>query len=158
MTQETTGATLARRVFIYGEHRFDNPGAEYTVEQIQQHLVQYFPEMAHATTEEKVLPDGTVEITFRKQVARKGSGWEAEKRLVVLLAELEVVPPYEDPLAELTAALGGKPVSLAAILDVRDSLQAHTNHVFGLASRTEQVVKRCLDLPPSPTRGVPLGF
>lgn len=158
MTQDTMIAASARRIFIYGDHRFDDPGAEYTVEQIQQHLVQYFPELAHATTEEKTLPDGMVEITFRKQVARKGSGYEPDKRLVSLLAELEAVPPYDDPLAELTAALGARPLSLAAILDARDTLQTNANQFFGLADRTAQVVKRCMDLPPSPTRGIPLGF
>ena len=114
--------------------------------------------MAHATIEEKTLPDGTVEIIFRKQVARKGTGDEMDNRLSLLLAELEAVPLYDDPLAELTAALGTEPLTLAAVLDAHEILQSHANRVFGLAGRTEQVVKRCLQLPPSPTRGVPLGF
>lgn len=158
MTQETISTAPARRVFIYGEHRFDDPGAAYTVEQIKNHLNQYFPELAHATTEQKNLPDGTVEITFRKQVARKGAGDGLDNRLSLLLVELEAVPPYDDPLAELTAALGTEPLTLAAVFDAHEILQSHANRVFGLAGRTEQVVKRCLDLPPSPTRGVPLGF
>lgn len=155
--QAQSGATPAtRRVFIYGDHRFDDPGAEYTTEQVRQHLVQYFPELAHASVEEKTLPDGTVEVTFRKQVARKGSGDSG--RLALLLGELEGIPPYEDPLAELAAALGPPPHSLAAILDARDTLEAQADLVYGQTSRTAQVVKRCLDLPPSPTRSVPLGF
>ena len=158
MTQDPTTTAPARRVFIYGDHRFDDPGSEYTVEHVKDHLSMYFPELAHATTEEKTLPDGTMEITFRKQVARKGTGHEIDNRLSLLLAELEAVPPYDDPLAELTAALGAEPLTLAAVLDAHDTLQAHANHVFGLAAWTEQVVKRCLDLPPSPTRGVALGF
>jgi hypothetical protein len=91
-------------------------------------------------------------------VARKGSGYEPDNRLVSLLTELAAVPPYEDPLAELNATLGREPLTLAAILHARDTLQTHANQVFGLAGRTAQVVKRCLDLPPSPTGGVPLGF
>lgn len=154
----TTSTETQRRVFIYGDHRFDDPGAEYTVEQIRTHLAAYFPELAHATTEEKNLPDGTVAITFRKQVARKGAGDELDNRLSLLLAELEAVPPYNDPLVELTAILGREPLTLAAILDARDTLQTHADRVFGLAGRTEQVVKRCLDLPPCPTRGVPPAF
>lgn len=179
MTQDPTTTAPARRVFIYGDHRFEGPGGEYTVEQIRTHLAAYFPELAHATTEEKNLPDGTVEITFHKQVARKGSGdagrlapsasselagASAEQRpdavrgQVLLLNELEAVPPYEDPLAELTATLGREPLTLAAILDAHGTLQSHANYVFGLADRTAQVVKRCLDLSPFPARGVPLGF
>lgn len=158
MTQDPTTTAPARRVFIYGDHRFEDPGGEYTVEQIRTHLTAYFPELAHATTEEKTLPDGTVEITFRKQVARKGSGDESDSRLTMLLSELEAMLPYNDPLAELTATLGREPLTLAAILDARDTLQTHANQVFGLADRTTQVVKRCMELSPSPTRDVPLGF
>jgi PRTRC genetic system protein C len=158
MTQDPTTTAPARRVFIYGDHHFEDPGAGYTAEQIRTHLTAYFPELAHATTEEKTLPDGTVEITFRKQVARKGSGDETGSRLALLLSELEAVPPYDDPLAELTAALGAEPLTLATVLEAHETLQGHANHVFGLAGRTAQVVKRCMDLPPSPTRGVPFGF
>ena len=118
-------------------------------------MVQYFPELAHAAVEEKALPDGTVEVTFRKQVARKGSSDAG--RLSLLLDELAAVLPYDDPLAELAASLGS-PLSLAALLDARDTLHARADQVYGQASRTAQVVKRCLDLPPSPTSGVPLGF
>jgi PRTRC genetic system protein C len=172
MTQDHTTTAPTRRIFIYGEHRFDDPGAEYTVEHVKNHLQVYFPELAHATTEEKTLADGTVEISFRKQVARKGSGdadrlapsasselaLNTVKGLALLLSELAAVPPYEDPLAELTATLGREPLTLAAILDARDTLQTHADQVFGLAGRTAQVVKRCLELPSSPAHGVPLGF
>lgn len=158
MAQDPTTTAPARRVFIYGDHRFVDPGSEYTVEHVKDHLSMYFPELAHATIEEKTLPDGTVEINFRKQVARKGTGDEMDNRLSLLLAELDAVPPYDDPLAELTAALGREPLTLAAVLDAHDTLQSYANQVFGLADRTAQVVKRCLDLSPSPTRGVPLGF
>jgi PRTRC genetic system protein C len=156
MSQGSSTTPSVHRIFAYGDHRFDDPGAQYTTEQVRQHLVQYFPELAHATAEEKTLPDGTVEVAFRRQVARKGS--RDAGRLALLLSELEAIPPYEDPLAELAVALGPPPRSLAAILNVRDVLQTQADLVYGQASRTVQVVKRCLDLPPSPTRGVPLGF
>jgi hypothetical protein len=97
-----------------------------------------------------------VEVTFRKQVARKGSG--DSDRLALLLGELEAIPPHQDHLAELAAALGPAPLSLAAILNAQDTLRAHTDLVYGQTSRVAQVVKRCIDLPPSPTSGVPLGF
>jgi PRTRC genetic system protein C len=158
MTEQAQSSTTAttRRVFVYGDHRFDDPGVQYTTEQVRQHLVQYFPEMAHATVEEKTLPDGTAEVTFRKQVARKGSADSG--RLALLLGELEGIPPYQDPLAELAVTLGSPPLPLAAILDAQDTLQAQADLVYGQASRTAQVVKRCLKLPPSPTHGIPLGF
>lgn len=150
MTNTTT--TPTRRVFRYGDHTFDDPGAEYTVEQIRHHLGTYFPELAHAETEEKERPDGTLEVTFRKRVARKGAA-PAD-----VLAALATIPPYEDPLAELAAALGPPPLTLAQILDTRDQMQAHANHVYDLSTRTAKVVTRCLALSPSPTGRVPAGF
>lgn len=63
-----------RRVFRYGDKQFPDPGAEYTPEQVLNHLKGFFPELGHAKTEEKTLADGTLEITFSKQVTRKGIG------------------------------------------------------------------------------------
>lgn len=68
----TQEATYAHRVFKYGGKTFPDPGAEYSVDQVLQHLRTYFPELGHARTDEKTLDDGTQEITFSKQVTRKG--------------------------------------------------------------------------------------
>jgi len=66
-------ATQARRIFKYGDKSFPDPGAEYSVEQILAHLKGFFPELGHAKSEERMLEDGTLEITFSKQVTRKGA-------------------------------------------------------------------------------------
>jgi PRTRC genetic system protein C len=70
MTTDTNSPT--RRIFRYGDKSFPDPGSEYSPEQVLTHLKSFFPELGHAKTEEKVLDDGTVEITFSKQVSRKG--------------------------------------------------------------------------------------
>jgi hypothetical protein len=36
-------------------------------------LKTFFPALGHARVDEKTLPDGTLEISFSKQVTRKGS-------------------------------------------------------------------------------------
>jgi PRTRC genetic system protein C len=155
-TQQTDNS--ARRVFVYEGHRFDDPGAEYSVEQVQNHLVVYFPAVAHAAVEEKTLPDGTREITFRKQVARKGCATSVQDKLALLLSELANVAPYEDPSAEVRATLGSGPLSLAAIFNARETLQANADQVFAQADCTSRVVERCVRLPPAPLHGVPSGF
>ncbi len=68
----TTENTTTRRIFRYADKQFPDPGAEYTPQQILDHLKQFFPELGHARIEEKTLADGTLEITFSKQVTRKG--------------------------------------------------------------------------------------
>jgi len=65
--------SVEQRIFRYGDKTFPDPGSQYTVEQILSHLKGYFPELGHAKTEERRLEDGTREITFSKQVTRKGS-------------------------------------------------------------------------------------
>ena len=69
----TPETTTTRRVFRYGDKQFPDPGAEYTPEHVLTHLRGFFPELGHAKTEEKTLADGTLEITFSKQVTRKGA-------------------------------------------------------------------------------------
>ena len=69
-TQENT---YTRRIFKYGDKEFPDPGDEYTPQHILEHLKGYFPELGHAKIEEKILDDGTLEITFSKQVTRKGA-------------------------------------------------------------------------------------
>ena len=66
-------APAPQRLFRYGEHTFDDPGPQYSPDQVRSHLTAYFPELGQATAHETVRPDGMVEITFRKQVTTKGS-------------------------------------------------------------------------------------
>ena len=61
-----------RRIFKYGEIEFPDPGPEHTPADILNHLKQFFPELGHARIEERTLADGALEVTFSKQVTRKG--------------------------------------------------------------------------------------
>jgi PRTRC genetic system protein C len=77
----TAGAMAAvRRLFRYGGQTFPDPGPEYSVEHVLRHLQGFLPELAQAKVEEKQLPDGTLEITFSKQVARKGAARKGAAR------------------------------------------------------------------------------
>ena len=64
--------TTTRRVFKYGGKEFPDPGAEYTSQQVLDHLKNFFPELGNATIDEKQVEDGTLEIAFSKQVTTKG--------------------------------------------------------------------------------------
>ena len=69
MSTQTDSPT--RRLFRYGDKTFPDPGTEHSIEQILQHLRQFFPELGHARTDTKTLDDGTLEVTFSKQVTTK---------------------------------------------------------------------------------------
>lgn len=69
---EAESSTITRRVFKYNGQTYDDPGPEYTVEEVKKHLATIFPEVSQAETEEKDLDDGTKEITFIKRAGTKG--------------------------------------------------------------------------------------
>jgi PRTRC genetic system protein C len=60
------------RVFKYNGQVYEDPGPEYTPEEIRSHLATIYPEVAQADIQEKTLEDGTVEITFVKRAGTKG--------------------------------------------------------------------------------------
>jgi PRTRC genetic system protein C len=55
-----------------GNYEFRDDDDQFTTEQVQQQLTQYFPELANATTDEKELENGTREVTFVKRAGTKG--------------------------------------------------------------------------------------
>ena len=60
------------RVFKYADHTIPDPGAQYSIEQVRQSLVSYFPELAKATHSTKKLSNGNTQVTFQKQTTTKG--------------------------------------------------------------------------------------
>ena len=61
-----------QRVFKYADHVIPDPGPEYSIKQVKQSLITYFPELAKATHSTKKLDGGRVEVTFQKQTTTKG--------------------------------------------------------------------------------------
>jgi PRTRC genetic system protein C len=61
------------RVFIYDGQTFEDPGPEYSVQDVLAHLAQTYPELASGTWHSRTLPDSTEEITFVKVTGEKGS-------------------------------------------------------------------------------------
>jgi PRTRC genetic system protein C len=156
--------TPARRLFRYGDHTFDDPGAAYTPEQVRAHLTAFFPELARATTEEKPLPDGTLEITFRKQITTKGAGADEATAVGVLAGILAQLPPYTDPLQEAILALGVEDGSARpaftydTLLLYHDRLQPAADAGDEEARKRLETIAQCLQIPPIPLPAVPLGY
>ena len=60
------------RIFKYGPHRFEAIDAGFSPEDVRRALVQHFPRLATARTQETTLPNGDVEIEFVEVVGQKG--------------------------------------------------------------------------------------
>lgn len=143
-----------RRVFRYADQTFPDPGAEYTPEQVLHHLRTFFPELGHAATEEATLPDGTLQITFRKQVTRKGTG-----ALPALTAALATLPAAADPPSGLYAALAAEErLTLAALRRHSALLRRHVEQTQAESAAIDRIVRACRQLTPVPLPHLPPGF
>jgi PRTRC genetic system protein C len=158
-TQETTPV---RRIFKYGDKTFPDPGAEYSVAQILQHIRQFLPELGNAKTEERELPDGTREITFSKQVTRKGAiPTPVAERAVIdtLVATLTAVPEYENPLNAVYATLAEeRPLTLHTLRQHTQLLHDHADQLHDQTFAVNKVILSCKRLAPTPLLHLPLGF
>jgi len=153
--------TPVRRIFKYGGQTFPDPGAAYSTDQVLQHLRAYFPELGHAKVSEKQLPDGTLEITFSKQISRKGADSSAAAALVTALAG---VPVYDNPLTPVYTVLGlgqrdgQRPLTLATLRQHRSLFRTHANQLQAQTTALHKVIDACQQLAPIPTVRLPLGF
>ena len=146
--------TPQNRIFRYADFTFPEPGAAFSTEQVQTHLASIYPEIAHATMTEKILPDGTVEITFRKQVASKGCGTTPLTQLIVDLGKM---PALATLLADRLATLGTTP-TLQALLPYHTLLDVYHDQNQFTHQRLREICKACLQIPPTPPPYLPLGF
>ncbi len=150
------------RIFKYADKSFPDPGPDYSVAQVLQHLCTFFPELGHARTEEKTLADGTREITFSKQVTRKGAlpAPVAEQAAIdTLVTALTVVPEYDNPLTPVYAALAAEaPLTLHALRQHTQLLHDHADQLHDQTFAVNQVILSCKRLSPTPLLHLPLGF
>jgi PRTRC genetic system protein C len=160
MTTQTDASV--RRVFRYADKVFPDPGAEYSVEQVLQHLRTFFPELGHARTEEKTLPDGTQEITFSKQVTRKGAlpaPAAAPAAIDILVTALTAVAEYDSPLNPVYEVLiKERPLTLHTLRQHTQLLHDHADQMHDQTFAVNKVILPCKRLAPTPLLHLPLGF
>ena len=150
------------RIFKYADKSFPDPGAEYSVEQVLQHLRAFFPELGHAKKEERELPDGTREITFSKQVTRKGTlpAPVAEMSAIdTLVTALTAVAEYDNPLNPVYEALiKERPLTLHTLRQHTQLLHDHADQLHDQTFAVNKVILSCKHLSPTPLLYLPLGF
>jgi PRTRC genetic system protein C len=151
VTTSVQTPTNQPRVFKYLDHTIDDPGPEYSIEQVRQALVPFFPELSRSTVQEETLPSGAVQVIFTKQATTKGSviGEVAER--------LQALPPADDPLGRLLQELA-PPLTLQGLLTVREGIRAYASQGERTGERTRKAVAQCFQLQPIPLGQCPVGF
>ena len=132
------------RIFKYGDKNFPDPGPAYSVEQVLAHLRTFFPELGHAKTEERELPDGTREITFSKQVTRKGAlpAPVAEQAAIdTLVTALTAVSEYDNPLNPVYEVLiKERPLTLHTLRQHTRRLHDHADQLHEQTFAVNKVI------------------
>jgi len=60
------------RIFKYQDQTWEDPGENFSNEDVKKHLTQFFPELAQASIETKDMDGGVTEVRFVKRAGTKG--------------------------------------------------------------------------------------
>lgn len=72
-TEETVSEAPPARVFTYNDQSWDDPGPEYSNDDVRKHLAGFFPELANAEAQIRDLDDGRQEVKFVKRAGTKAN-------------------------------------------------------------------------------------
>ena len=146
-----------KRSFLYDGTYFEDPGPEYSAQDVLNFLAQSYPELEQGSWHSRNLPDGSEEITFVKVAGEKGATRPADitRRLTGFtpppLAAIELVRS----LAELERAGN---LSADRLLALAPEIEVGLAEIDRIAARSGKVTTRCLALTPVSLPAVPVGF
>jgi PRTRC genetic system protein C len=156
LIEEAAASTPKRRTFVYDGQYFSDPGAEYSTEDVLRFLAQDYPELESATRHSRTLPDGAEEITFVKVAGEKGAAAITADDLVTRLRQLN---PAQLAAARLARQLlTGEPPTPEQIIARAGPIEAALQQLEPFTQKSQEALRRCLDLQPVPHPRVPLGF
>jgi PRTRC genetic system protein C len=148
-----------KRVFVYDGQYFEDPGPEYSVEDVLGFLASTYPELENGTWNRRPMPDGTEEITFVKVTGEKGV--DVTPHLIADRLAAGTTPTRLQAiqvLRQLTAAEEEGELTVAYLLDAEPRLETALHQAEQVAQASQRMVARCLALSPVPLPRVPLGF
>lgn len=157
-----------RRVFLYDNQVFEDPGPEYSVQDVLNFLATTYPELGNGTWTSRSLPDGGEEITFVKVTGEKGSGAARSNGNLVtprhLIAALYRLNPTEieaitllDQISRLETEETSK-LDAMRLLAMTPAIEAALQQAERISTDSQRIVRQCLDLTPIPHPKVPFGF
>lgn len=161
-------AQPTRRVFLYDNQLFEDPGPEYSAQDVLNFLATTYPELGNGTWTSRNLPDGGEEITFVKVTGEKGSEAARSNGNAVtprhLIAALQRLHPTEIEaitlLDQITSLEAEEPSKLDAmrLLAMTPAIETALQQAERISNDSQRIVRQCLDLTPIPHPKVPLGF
>lgn len=147
------------RLFKYGDQAWEDPGPEFSNDDVKKQLTAYFPELANADVKEAALPDGRTEVSFVKRAGTKGSddispSWIAARLADVKPANLEG-PTLLGRLQDLERA--GR-LEASALVEMQPVLERSMAELDAHVVESKKVLSRCSQLTATPSSSTPAGF
>ncbi|GIK40433.1 MAG: hypothetical protein BroJett011_42660 [Chloroflexota bacterium] len=147
-----------KRVFIYNNKHYEDPGAHFTIEQVRASMAQLFPEVENASWNINMASDGTQEITFVKVTGEKGATVTPQQVInaVVVISPTQVHAVnllHSLAQMDLSGQLGG-----ATLLRLAPEIEGALAQAEEIAQGSQKVLTRCLALKSVPAFQIPIGF
>ncbi len=147
-----------KRLFAYDSQYWQDPGPEYTVEDVLSFLADTYPELKNGTWSSRTLPDGTEEFTFVKVTGEKGGGLAAEVAARLCTGTTPTDIYGVDLLHRLAEIEEERQLSADLLLANAPQIEAALDQTARIAQYSQRMVARCLALKPTPLPGIPVGF
>ena len=145
-----------RRVYVYDNQYFDDPGPDYTPQDVLRLLAQSYPELENGTWTTRTMPDGAEEIAFVKVTGEKGN--TVSPRLIVTSLFNQTSPASIQAIETLKELAASGPLSANELLALAPQIEAALQQADRISEQSTRIVARCLLLKPVPHPRVPLGF
>ncbi len=148
------------RVFEYMGEQFQDPGPQYTIDDVIGYLAETYPELkAGATFTTKEQPDGTVLVTISKVTGEKGAT-VTTAQVIERLNQIQPLSVDAIPLIrELEPLNAAGQIDVARLLQLGPRIEQALVQAERVSDESRRVVERCLELKPVPLpHTVPLGF
>jgi PRTRC genetic system protein C len=158
-----------RRIFLYDNQVFADPGSEYSVQDVLDFLAMTYPELAAGTWHTRTLPDGAAgaveEITFVKVTGEKGSSITgrqlAVRQLVACLNQLSPTQLQAITLLDRIRTMetdDQQAFSVSNLLELTPDIESALHQAERIATTSQRIGQQCLQLTPIPHPKIPLGF
>jgi PRTRC genetic system protein C len=155
---DPTGPVYRPRHFYYDGQLFEDPGPEYSPQDILNFLAATYPELRNGTWTQRTLPDGSEEITFHKVTGEKG----AAVTVAQLLQALDTVQPRRIAAfaltQQITTLVATEQLTPETMLAMGPEIEAALKEAERLSTSGGRITGQILAIPASPHNRVPLGF
>jgi PRTRC genetic system protein C len=159
VVSESTTRKPKQRVFVYDGQDFEDPGPQYSIEDVLRFLAQTYPELEDGAWNSRLMPDETEEITFVKVTGEKGG--EVTAHLIARRLTAGVQPSRiqaTNLLNQLIAAEAEGALTVPYLLEAEPQIEAALHQAEQVAQASQRILARCLALKAVPLPQVPLGF